>query len=88
MPGKYNLTAHKTPRRARKVVAFYGTEPQWLGKLIRDEMRMQNKIVEREEPGTTKYAMAARRVVECQTVLGRFRSGKIEWEPIEKETSR
>ncbi len=83
MPGKYNLSAHKTARRARKIVAFYGNEPAWLGRLIRSELKIQSKIMASKKPGTSDYAIAQQRVIECENVLSRFVGGKIEWEPIE-----
>lgn len=81
MPGKYNLSAHKTARRARRVIALYGTDYQWITRLIHAELKIQRKIKEQSEPNTTKYAAATTTILQCESVLQRLSMGTIQWEP-------
>lgn len=71
---------HRAPRQARKIVAFYGNDFQWLVRLINAELRIQKKTRDRTPPNTTKYAAAVSSILQCEQVLARMKKGKISWD--------
>ena len=72
-------TPHRAARRARKVVYLYGTDYQWVIRLINTEWRIAKKARDRTPPGTTKYAAAVTTMLQCEQVLRRIKGGKVEW---------